>query len=237
MSDFSVNDRLKENYDNYYEGESEWRWLGAIDKADNIVALCKNYPHTTILEIGAGEGSILKRLSDLRFGEVLYALEISKTAIETIKKKEIHSLTECKIFDGYNIPYQDNQFDLAILSHVLEHVEYPRKLLYEASRVTDYIFIEVPLEDNFMLPRDFIFDKVGHINFYSPKTIRRLVQTCDLKVLRQIVTNPSRRIYEYQSGKKGLFKYFVKELLLRGVPGILPYVWTYHSALICRKHK
>lgn len=234
---FSVSNRLQENYDTYYEGESEWRWLGAIDKTDNIIALSKGYPHSTILEIGAGEGSVLKRLSDLQFGDELYALEVSKTAFDTIRTREIRSLIECKIFNGYNIPYEDDAFDLAILSNVLEHVEYPRKLLYEAGRVARHMFLEVPLEDNLRLSMDFTLDTVGHINSYSAKTIRRLVQTCDFKVLRQIVTNPSRRIYEYQSGRKGVIKYLAKELMLRAMPRGATWFFTYHSALIARRNE
>lgn len=78
MSDFSVNDKLKVKYDEYYNGESEWRRLGAIDKASNIIDLCKAIPHNNVLDIGSGEGSVLKRLCDLGFGEMLYSLEISK---------------------------------------------------------------------------------------------------------------------------------------------------------------
>jgi len=211
--------------------------LGAIDKADNVVALCKDFPHSMILQIGAGEGSILKRLSDLKFGDELYALEISRAAFDTILKREIRSLIECKIFDGYSIPYENNKFDLAILSHVLEHVEYPRKLLYEAGRVAQYIFVEVPLEENFRLQKDLVFNGVGHINCYSPKTIRRLAQSCDLEVLHQIVMNPSRWIYEHQSGKKGLFRYLVKELILRAIPSMATWICTYHAALICKRNK
>lgn len=42
----------------------------------------------------------------------------------------------------------DGSFDLAIQSHVLEHVEYPRVVSHEAARVADYVFVEVPLELN-----------------------------------------------------------------------------------------
>lgn len=230
-----VDDKLKKHYDNYYSGLSEWRWLGALDKADNILSLCQHYPHQTILEIGAGEGAILQRLSDLEFGDALYALEISKTAIKTIHDRGISSLAECKIFDGYNIPYKDNYFDLAILSHVVEHLEHPRQMLYEASRVAKLVFVEVPLENNIRLKKDYVFDNVGHINFYSPKTIRRLVQTCDLTVLSQIVTNSSYKVYKYQSGRKSFLKYILKELTLRILPEVAPSLWTYHSALLCQK--
>lgn len=235
MDETKVSAHLLSNYEDYYkEGDSEWRWLGAIDKADNIITLCKSLPHDSVIEIGAGEGSILKRLAELNFGQKLYALEISPTGVETIKNKGISRLIECSLFDGYNIPHDDAKFDLAVLSHVIEHIEYPRRLLYEAKRVAKYVFVEVPLEDTARLSQDFVFDKIGHINFYSPKTIRRLVQTCHLKVLNERIVNPSKTVYTFQKGKKGLINYYIKESLLRLFPRLATSIFTYHSALVCR---
>jgi ubiquinone/menaquinone biosynthesis C-methylase UbiE len=235
MEDIYINPRLKKFYDEYDNRKSDWRRLSAIDKANNIIALCSRYLHKTILEIGSGEGSILKKLSDLNFAETLYSIEISERAIETIHQRKIKSLVECKLFDGYNIPYDDNKFDLAILSHVVEHLEYPRKILYEAARVANYVFIEVPLEDNKRLKKEFISNETGHINFYSPRTIRKLIQTCDLTVLAQRVTHPSYRIYNFQYGKKGVIRYLIKELALRLMPGAATNFWTYHCPLLCTK--
>ena len=235
IEDINISDKLKSNYDIYYEGESEWRWSGAIDKVNNIVSLCNKYPHEKILEIGSGEGSILKRLSDKQFGDTLYSLEISKTAIKTIQQRNIKNLIACKIFDGYNISYEDNKFDLVILSHVVEHLEYPRKILYEAGRVSKYVFVEVPLELNLRLKRDYVFDKVGHINFYSPKTIRMLIQTCDLEVLSQFISTPSYKIWQYQFGKKASLIYLPIKSLLKAMPSIATSLFTYHCSLVCKR--
>jgi hypothetical protein len=95
MKDFSVSNRFREIYHGYCKGESEWCCLGAIDKADSVAALCEGYPHSMILEIGAGEGSILKPLSDLKFGDMLYALELSEKAFHMIQERKIESLIEC----------------------------------------------------------------------------------------------------------------------------------------------
>src|SRR5262249_54537236 len=169
----AVSQHLHSNYADYYAEDSEWRWLGALDKVDNIVNLCGSLPHRKILDIGAGEGSILRRLAELRFGEQLYALEISPSGVERIRNRKIPSLMECSVFDGYCVPYQSGYFDIAVLSHVIEHVEHPRQLLYEAARVAKYVFVEVPLEDTRRLPNDYVPNPVGHINFYSSRTIRR----------------------------------------------------------------
>jgi len=58
MEDIYINPKLKKFYDEYDNSESDWRWLSAIDKVNNITALCSKYPHKTIMEIGSGEGSI-----------------------------------------------------------------------------------------------------------------------------------------------------------------------------------
>jgi len=234
MTGVAVSARLKDNYE-CYDGESSWRTLGAIGKVRNIVNLCGSISHQRILDIGSGEGALLHRLSALHFGEELCSLEISQSAIATIRQRSIARVQECRLFDGYNIPYESRRFDLAILSHVLEHTEYPRKLLYEASRVADYLFIEVPLEDTIRLEADFVFNPVGHINFYSWKTIRRLLQTCELRVIDQVITNPSQAMYRHQSGRKGILKHAIKEVLLRTAERLASSLFTYHCSLLCAR--
>jgi len=234
MDEVRVSRHIGDTYENYYaDADSEWRRLGAIGKVDNIMSLCGDLPRRSVLEIGAGEGSILKRLSDSGFGEELYALEISPSAVAAIQSKAISRLAECRIFDGYHIPYPDGRFELAILSHVIEHVEHPRLLLYEASRVATYVFVEVPLEDTIRMPSDFTPDSVGHINFYSPKTFRRLVQSCGLRVLGQRITNRPKETYTYREGRKGLVNYWIKQALLVVVPVLAMELFTYHGALVC----
>jgi len=233
---FIVDEKLKANYDNYYDGKSEWRRITAVCKAANIIDICSAIPHEKILDIGSGEGSVLKRLSDVGFGN-LFSLEISEGGVDIIKNRNIASLKECKIFDGYNIPYNDNQFDLAVISHVLEHVEFPRMLLKEASRVAKYIFIEVPLEDNSRLPKDYKWDRLGHINFYSLKTIRRLLQTTNLEILSQEVVNNSLRVYKYQNGKKALLKFLIKKIMLITFPRLATRLFTYNCIILCKRFK
>ncbi len=233
MAKIAVNDQHKQLYDHY----GEWRQVGTLRKAENIIALCQPYPHSTILEIGAGDGSILKHLSEAAFADSYWALEISSSAIPAISSRGIKQLAEARLFDGYDVPYQEGQFDLVVLSHVVEHLEYPRKLLYEAARVGKYVFVEVPLEDNSRLKQDFVFDEVGHINPYNPRTIRWLLQSCGLKVLRQTVTNYSKAAHIYYDGSraKGTAKFILRESLLRLFPSIAPMLLTYHSSLICTK--
>ncbi len=236
MKDVAVSKSLTANYEHYYEdGDSEWRRLGALGKAQNIQSLCRDIPQKAVIEIGAGEGSILKRLSEVGFGEKLWAVEISPSGVEVILAKQIPNLVACTVFDVYRVPYEDQFFDIAILSHVVEHVEHPRLLLHEAARIARYVFVEVPLEDTVRLPMDFVFDSVGHINTYSPKSIRRLIQSCDLKVLRQITTSPAKGTYTFKKGSKGLINFYVKQAFLRIWPRFATQIFTYHGAILCTR--
>jgi ubiquinone/menaquinone biosynthesis C-methylase UbiE len=238
MKTVGVDPQLQRNYDEYYDDDiSEWRELGAIDKAANIRSLCASRAPTTVLDIGAGEGAVLQQLADRGFGQRHFALDISTSGVERIRDRKISTLVECRQFDGYTVPYPDATFDLAILSHVVEHVEHPRLLLNEAARVANLVFVEVPLEHNRGLAADFVPDTVGHINFYTAKTIRLLVQSCGHEVLDQRETHLARRQYQYLHGRTGTIKYLIKDLALRTLPSVAQSLWTYHSSLLIRSRR
>jgi SAM-dependent methyltransferase len=231
----AVSAELRGHYDRYYDGPSEWRRLGALAKAENVLALCGGIPHESVLEIGAGEGALLARLAELGFGRWLHAAEISDSGVREIRARGIEGLSACERFDGESLPWPDGSFDLAVLSHVLEHAEHPRQLLAEAARVARAIFVEVPLEDTWRLPRDFRPDGVGHINFFSPRSLRRFVQTCGLEVLAATVAVPSREAMVFRSGARGALAWGAKTLALRAAPALATRLSTYHGALLCRR--
>ena len=175
---------------------------------------------------------MLHRLSELGFGHQLYAAEISRSGVDVIERREIPRLVECRLFDGPTCPGTTRTFDLAILSHVVEHLEHPRQLLAEAARVARHVFVEVPTEDISRRAKDYAPDRVGHINFYSPRTIRWLLQSSGLRVVTQVTTNPSKAVYAYHAGRTGLVHYHTKELLLRLAPALATRHFCYHEALL-----
>jgi len=230
-----VSRQLRQKFDHYYDTVREGRPLGAIDKVASIISLCGGYPHGKILEIGCGEGSVLARMAAVGFGEALYGLEISRSGVEAVARRGIGPLVECRVYDGYDIPYPDRSFDLAILTHVVEHLEYPRKLLREAARVAGYVFVHVPLQDNFWLPQDYGQKKGGQINVYSQKTIRHLLQSCDLEIVAQEVSNYSRALHVRWAGQTtGPLLYWLKRGMLKLMPPVAKRLFTYNSALLCR---
>ena len=231
-----TNNELINNYKDYYcdKSESAWRELCASRKADNIVNCCKGINFNKVLEIGAGEGAILQNLSNRKFSKELYALEISSSGVQNIKDRNIFGMNDVLTFDGYNTNFKDKSFDLVILSHVVEHVEHPRLLLYEANRISKYVFVEVPLEDNHSIKKNFLFNKVGHLNYYNPTTIRFLLQSSGFDIVKEVVSNPTREIHSFNQGKIiGSIKYFIKEVALLLFNKIAPKIFTYQSSILC----
>ena len=172
-------------YDDFYQNHDEaWRMLGAKYKAQNLVDVCKGRQFLKVLEVGAGDGSILYYLDQWNFAPELHAIEISESGVEHIKSRNLKSVKEVQVFDGYHIPYADQEFDLVILAHVLEHVEYERTLLRELKRISKFQVIEVPRDYRFGVDKRINhFLAYGHLNVYTPSSLRYLLRSEGFEVL------------------------------------------------------
>jgi len=179
MQQSIIGGEYKTAYDEFYEKHNEdWRMLGAKYKAQHIIDVCKGHTFKKVLEVGAGDGSILKLLADQNFAPEYHAVEISESGVEHIRERNIPNLKSVQIFDGYHLPFEDNSFDLIILSHVLEHVEHERLLLRELKRVAQYCVIEVPKDYKAGVDHKIKhFLAYGHINMYTPTSLRYLLMT------------------------------------------------------------
>lgn len=210
-----LSDDVKTAYDAFYtNNDVAWRMLGAKFKAKNIVDVCKDIVPKKVLEVGAGDGSILYYLDESNFGEELYALEIAQSGVEQIKKRNLARLKDVQTFDGYKIPYPDDSFDLIILAHVLEHVEHERLLIRELKRVAKYIVIEVPKDYRFGVDnRMKHFLDYGHINMYTPTLLRFLLKSEGLSIIADKVsmTTPEVNYFNEFVNKKST-KSFAKKL-------------------------
>lgn len=186
----------QEFYDGRYAqiDEQTWKWreLGGSVKAQNIITIVGDLPVKSIVDIGCGTGAVLACLAQMSFGEHYYALDIADQAINIVEhRSDIPGLVEAEVFDGLHVPYEDQRFDLAILSHVVEHLVDPIPLLRDAARVARYVTVEVPLEDNLythlkvrILGSRYRED-LGHIQWFNQPSLRALLERiCGLEVVR-----------------------------------------------------
>ncbi len=185
-----------------------------------------------MVEVGYGNGAVLAELARRAFGDHYWGLEIRQENVDATRDRSITGLQECRLYEGLSIPYQTDSFDLVVLTHVVEHLENPRTLITEAARAGRAVLVEVPLEDTLRLPLDYVPSSLGHINYYSSRTIRHLLQTCDLRIVAQQTTNPSREVYEHRMARRSRMAHAIKQVGLRTLPGVARRLATYHETLL-----
>src|SRR3954463_11145156 len=167
-------------------GYGEWRALSARTKADHVVALCAGagVRPERVVEVGCGAGSLIAELAARAFAPRLDGFDLSEPAIEIARDHEIPGAT-FEAFDGAHVPVADGAYDLAVLSHVLEHVPDPAALLAEAARVARHVLVEVPLEANRSAARPAKraeAARIGHIQFFDRAAVRSLCAGAGLAV-------------------------------------------------------
>jgi SAM-dependent methyltransferase len=231
-------DNIIDIYDDYYaDGKvAAKREIASIQSVGHIEALIAGETFDKILDIGAGEGAVLDKLTKKGLGNVLGAVEISTSGVEAIKSRNIPNLRSLNIFDGYSIPHADKSFDLGLAIHVVEHVEHERLFLREASRVCKKLYIEVPLEHTRNLTKAIrMSGPYGHINFYTAQTFDNLLKTSGLEVERMRVFSHDLAYEQYLAGKsKGWVKYKIRTELLRLAPKTAVRSLAYMAGALCR---
>jgi len=220
---------LNRHYADFYadDARTAWRELGALEKARSV-ELVVDRPVGRVVDIGCGEGSVIAALAGSLAATGFSGFEVAPAAIEVARRRRYDSPVEFSLFDGRKIPSEDGAYDVAILSHVLEHVSDPRSLLHEAARVASRVVIEVPLELH-LRTRRFRWDDTGHINVFNRRSIRYLIEGCGLNIERERIYCPGRDVHAYFGGRRGEAKWVLKAagLHLGGQA-----VFTYHYAAL-----
>lgn len=237
MPNAPLSSSIQNVYDQQYvNSDAQWREIGARQKADDIIKLCQKFNFKKVLDVGAGDGAVLKELDSRGFTENLHAVEISGSGIEKINQRGLKSLREVMLFDGYTIPFEDKTFPLATCSHVIEHVEHPRLLLREIARVSEYQFFEVPIDFSMFVDRKIDhFLSYGHINIYTPALFKFLLKSEGFEVIDELFLFFSDEVVSYlMKDWKQRLVYKTKAFLLENSP--LRQVKPNAYAVLC-KHK
>ncbi|MDO8436516.1 MAG: methyltransferase domain-containing protein, partial [bacterium] len=103
------------------------KWLAPFIPADSRV-----------LDIGSGSGNIAKELSRLTFSDftILDVVDWNITDLPLV------------LFDGENIPFDDKEFDVALLLDVLHHSEKEDAVIFEAMRVAKKVIVLEEIHEN-----------------------------------------------------------------------------------------
>ena len=187
---------LREFYERSYSGsgaEAErfaaWREMSARAKADHVLALASATAGrpARVLDIGCGDGALIARLAARQPRWEFAGVEIAERAVELARARCPQA--QITIYDGSSLPFERHAFELAVLSHVLEHVTDPVSVLREAARVSRLLVVEVPLEANLSTRRQSkrqIARDVGHIQRFSRRGVSGLAAQAGLRVIGEL---------------------------------------------------
>ncbi len=220
---------------------ARWRALGAVGKADHVLALCAGAglrPART-LEIGCGDGALLCELHARGFGGRLEGVEITRAAVEIARERvEIDAID---LYDGAHLPAGDGAYELGIVSHVLEHVPDPSALLAEAARACGVVVMEVPLEANLSARRTSKrehAEEVGHLQRLDRADAREIVARAGLRVAGELEDPLPLAVHLFFAATplarvRARIKWTLRAGSHRLAPGLARRLFTVHYACLC----
>ncbi len=244
----SARDELARFYDEAYsqdaagaERYSRWRALGAIGKADHVIALCRQAgidPRRT-LEVGCGDGALLCELHARGFGGELAGVEITEAAVEIAARRE--QIASVALYDGSRLREPDGAYELGILSHVLEHVREPAALLGEVARVCGAVVVEVPLEANISARRASKrehAEEVGHLQRLDRAAARGIAARAGLAIVAELEDPLPLAVHRFfaqgaPARLLGTLKWALRSSLHRLAPPLARRLFTVHYACLC----
>jgi SAM-dependent methyltransferase len=221
---------------------ARWRALGAVGKADHVVALCSGagLRVQSTLEVGCGDGALLSELRRRHFGGRLAGVEITPAAVEIARTR--WELDSVELYDGVHLPAADGAYDLGIVSHVLEHVPDPPVLLNEIARACRAVVVEVPLEQNISAKRASKrehADEVGHLQRLSRGDARAIVDRAGLRIAGELEDPLPLAVHRFlgpdtsSARAKATAKWAVRAGLHRLAPSLARRLYTVHYACLC----
>jgi hypothetical protein len=107
--------------------------------------------------------------------------------------------------------------------------------LRELARISKYVLIEVPLEDNWRI-ENAIDNTIGHINFYRRETALSLVRSVGLRVVDCRVFDVSAENQVFRFGVlKGLARHVVRRTCHYAMRGLAEKLFTYNFTILATR--
>jgi 2-polyprenyl-3-methyl-5-hydroxy-6-metoxy-1,4-benzoquinol methylase len=110
-----------------------------------VVDLARRTAARRVLEVGAGEGEVSRRLGEALRPEWFVASDVAASCAARLGKTAPGM--RCALLSAEALPFRDESFDMVVACEVLEHLDDPAAALRELRRVSrDWILASVPRE-------------------------------------------------------------------------------------------
>jgi methionine biosynthesis protein MetW len=98
-------------------------------------------PGSSVLDLGCGDGTLLRHLADER-NVTGYGLELNMEKVTQCVRKRVNVL-HADLNSGLNA-FDENDFDYVVMTHALQMVAEPDKLLLDMARVGREVIVTFP---------------------------------------------------------------------------------------------
>jgi SAM-dependent methyltransferase len=187
----SGRDYYESLYVSELDQEAEWMRRGASYKVDSIQALLDRHAirAQTIMELGCGTGAVIQECRARGMARRCIGVDYSADAVNYLRTRapEVEAIQADIHSPDFAI---DGDIDVAILTHVIEHLDDPHLFLTRAIEKLPfkYMVAEVPLENLAVgrlkhLIRDRRINTTGHVQFFDASSFEDLLSSHGLKIL------------------------------------------------------
>ena len=137
----------------------------------------------SVLDVGCGEGVLTERWAEQLGERRIVGIDLEDPKLESEWAKRRRANLEYRTMRAENMPFEENEFDLASAIEVLEHVPDPEHTLAEMARVArGHLLVSVPREPlwrGLNLARGSYVRSLGntpgHLNHWSKRSFLALL--------------------------------------------------------------
>ncbi len=168
----------------YYENSTHpWR------RQSNSFLLNKLSLDFRVLDLGCAQGNFSKVIAGK--AALTVGVDYKSDLILAAKAKYEGAKLKFVCSDAREFLMNSTEkFDVLVLSHIIEHLDEPEKLIDEFKSFFDYVYIEVPDFDASLLNHyrsdlglELVYNDVDHVFEYDRHEIEKLITSCKLQVL------------------------------------------------------
>jgi 2-polyprenyl-3-methyl-5-hydroxy-6-metoxy-1,4-benzoquinol methylase len=169
-------------YDKYGSGNPLVRRMMANFER-TLDELLERAEPASLLDVGCGEGVLVHRWAERLAGRRIVGIDLEEESIQAGWAAHTAPNLEYRVMAAEDLPFAENEFDMATAIEVLEHVPDPERTLAEMSRCAQrHLLVSVPREPLWRMLNmargsyiSALGNTPGHLNHWSRGSFVRLL--------------------------------------------------------------